>query len=62
MCDYQINYVNHGSFKSAGGRKKGSPVRIFTNLPLEKVELPEGEGYRDGKFELSRHIFFQKIK
>lgn len=28
------------------GRKFGSPVRIFTNIPLNKLILPSNEGYR----------------
>ncbi|XP_046383213.1 rRNA N6-adenosine-methyltransferase ZCCHC4 isoform X2 [Ischnura elegans] len=45
MLDYKIEYVNHSSFK-AGGNKRGSPVRIFTNVPAGKISLPEAEGYR----------------
>ena len=47
MVDYQVNYENHASFNaSAKGRKQGSPVRVFTNIPLDKVRLPEDEGYK----------------
>jgi hypothetical protein len=28
------------------GRKQGSPVRIFTNVNLQKLKLPASEGYR----------------
>ena len=43
----KVEYVNHRAFKSGGGAgKKGSPVRIFTNLPLSELALPPSEGYR----------------
>ena len=43
----KVEYVNHRAFKSGGGAgKKGSPVRIFTNLPLSELALPSSEGYR----------------
>ncbi len=45
MCDYKINYTDHRTFRE-GGLSRGSPVRLFTNLPLKKVHLPEDEGYR----------------
>ena len=45
MSDYQVNYVNHESFRE-GGRKQGSPVRMFTNIPLERICLPKNEGYK----------------
>ncbi|XP_041360423.1 rRNA N6-adenosine-methyltransferase ZCCHC4-like [Gigantopelta aegis] len=44
MLDYKVDYDNHALFKDKGG-KKGSPVRIFTNLPPAEVELPPEEGY-----------------
>ena len=43
----QVEYVNHRAFKSGGGAgKKGSPVRIFTNIPLSELVLPASEGYK----------------
>ena len=33
------------TFTFLGGRKQGSPVRIFTNVNLERLELPSNEGY-----------------
>ncbi|XP_049778984.1 rRNA N6-adenosine-methyltransferase ZCCHC4 [Schistocerca cancellata] len=47
MLDYKVYYENHPLF-SQGSKimKKGSPVRIFTDIPLEKCELPAEEGYR----------------
>ncbi len=38
MSDYMVNYDNHSKFKE-GGRKQGSPVRIFTNLDLGLFDL-----------------------
>lgn len=47
MLDYKINYTNHDTYHSGpNGRKQGSPVRIFTNVPLDRIKLPVVEGYR----------------
>ncbi|WAR00451.1 ZCHC4-like protein [Mya arenaria] len=45
MLDYKVDYVNHALFRGEGGRKKGSPVRIFTNIPAKQITLPADEGY-----------------
>ncbi|VEN51993.1 unnamed protein product [Callosobruchus maculatus] len=46
MSDYKVEYDNHVKFKNGPkGRKHGSPVRIFTNVSLNLVKLPE-DGYR----------------
>ncbi|XP_064608799.1 rRNA N6-adenosine-methyltransferase ZCCHC4-like [Liolophura sinensis] len=46
MLDYKVDYDNHSLFHAGDkGRKEGSPVRIFTNLPPSKVVLPKTEGY-----------------
>ncbi|XP_070211348.1 rRNA N6-adenosine-methyltransferase ZCCHC4-like isoform X2 [Littorina saxatilis] len=46
MLDYKVDYDNHSLFKSKDGkRKKGSPVRIFTNLAPTSLPLPTAEGY-----------------
>ncbi|XP_060596629.1 rRNA N6-adenosine-methyltransferase ZCCHC4-like [Ruditapes philippinarum] len=45
MLDYKVDYDNHALFKGEKGRKKGSPVRIFTNLPAKQIILPASEGY-----------------
>lgn len=38
MSDYKVDYDNHSCFTSRPkGRKHGSPVRIFTNIPLSKL-------------------------
>jgi len=39
MSDFQVEYDNHGEFSAAGRSKKGSPVRIFTDLPLAAIDL-----------------------
>uniref|UniRef100_A0A8D8M5C0 Zinc finger CCHC domain-containing protein 4 n=1 Tax=Cacopsylla melanoneura TaxID=428564 RepID=A0A8D8M5C0_9HEMI len=44
MADYKVNYANHKQFQS-GGRKQGSPVRIYTSLASDKVPLPTLENY-----------------
>ncbi|KAI5747271.1 hypothetical protein M8J77_012950 [Diaphorina citri] len=46
MTDYKVNYANHKQFQAGkGGRKQGSPVRIFTSLDPDKVPLPQSENY-----------------
>jgi len=44
MCDYKVTYSNHPLYKKT--EKKGSPVRLFTNVPLHMLKLPKEEGYR----------------
>ncbi|XP_011871989.1 PREDICTED: zinc finger CCHC domain-containing protein 4 isoform X2 [Vollenhovia emeryi] len=47
MSDYKVNYDNHPLFVSEKhGRKHGSPVRIFTNIPLNLLQLPSSDGYK----------------
>lgn len=45
MLDYKVDYVNHGLFRDEKRSKKGSPVRIFTNIAPNLVKLPESEDY-----------------
>lgn len=46
MLDYKVDYDNHTLFQNKKGkRKKGSPVRIFTNLLPAALPLPLSEGY-----------------
>lgn len=40
MLDYAVDYENHAAFKH-DKRAKGSPVRIFTDVPLGQIPLPE---------------------
>lgn len=47
MLDYKIDYTNHETYHSGqNGRKQGSPVRLFTNVPLNLIQLPAKEAYR----------------
>uniref|UniRef100_W8C4Y5 Zinc finger CCHC domain-containing protein 4 n=1 Tax=Ceratitis capitata TaxID=7213 RepID=W8C4Y5_CERCA len=48
MCDYKVNYTNHKEYTDVGdkSRKLGSPVRVFTNIPLEVLHLPVEEAYK----------------
>lgn len=45
MLDYKVDYENHVLFTGEKGRKRGSPVRIFTNVSPAKVVLPADQGY-----------------
>ncbi|XP_060221298.1 rRNA N6-adenosine-methyltransferase ZCCHC4 isoform X3 [Meriones unguiculatus] len=46
MLDYQVDYDNHALYKHGKTGRKQSPVRIFTNVPANKIVLPPEEGYR----------------
>ncbi|XP_070228328.1 rRNA N6-adenosine-methyltransferase ZCCHC4 isoform X2 [Bos mutus] len=46
MLDYQVDYDNHALYKHGKTGRKQSPVRIFTNIPPNKIILPIEEGYR----------------
>lgn len=48
MFDFKIDYENHSSFTNVGNRKRkhGSPVRIFTNVPLRLFDLSNIPGYK----------------
>uniref|UniRef100_A0A8C0WXR7 rRNA N(6)-adenosine-methyltransferase ZCCHC4 n=1 Tax=Castor canadensis TaxID=51338 RepID=A0A8C0WXR7_CASCN len=46
MLDYQVDYDNHALYKHGKTGRKQSPVRIFTNIPPNKIVLPTEEGYR----------------
>uniref|UniRef100_A0A8C6R9H8 rRNA N(6)-adenosine-methyltransferase ZCCHC4 n=1 Tax=Nannospalax galili TaxID=1026970 RepID=A0A8C6R9H8_NANGA len=46
MLDYQVDYDNHALYKHGKRGRKQSPVRIFTNIPPNKIILPTEEGYR----------------
>ncbi|XP_056658458.1 rRNA N6-adenosine-methyltransferase ZCCHC4 isoform X4 [Monodelphis domestica] len=51
MLDYQVDYDNHTLYKHGKTGRKQSPVRIFTNIPPNKIILPIEEGYRNNKVE-----------
>ena len=44
MSDYRVEYEGHRIY--SGGKKRGSPARFFTNIPLKKLVLPSDESYR----------------
>lgn len=47
MCDYKVNYTNHETYHAGhDGRKQGSPVRLFTNVPVHQIDLATVEAYR----------------
>nr|XP_020753270.1 zinc finger CCHC domain-containing protein 4 isoform X4 [Odocoileus virginianus texanus] len=46
MLDYQVDYDNHALYKHGKTGRKQSPVRIFTNIPPNRIILPIEEGYR----------------
>ncbi|XP_043948202.1 rRNA N6-adenosine-methyltransferase ZCCHC4 isoform X2 [Drosophila biarmipes] len=48
MSDYRINYSNHLRYTNVGKQSRfcGSPVRLFTNVPLKLLQLPVEEGYK----------------
>lgn len=47
MIDYKIDYTNHETYHSGqDGRKQGSPVRIFTNIPSNLIDLSVAKDYR----------------
>ncbi|CAK9824439.1 rRNA N6-adenosine-methyltransferase ZCCHC4 [Anthophora retusa] len=47
MTDYKVFYDNHPLFiTDSKPTKLPSPIRIFTNVPLNLVQLPKSDGYR----------------
>ncbi|XP_076301308.1 rRNA N(6)-adenosine-methyltransferase ZCCHC4 [Lasioglossum baleicum] len=47
LTDYKVCYENHPQFVGNPKNKKlPSPIRIFTNIPLHLLELPESDGYK----------------
>lgn len=47
MTDYKVAYENHALFVTdSKTTKKLSPIRLFTNVPLHLIELPESDGYK----------------
>lgn len=40
-----MSYENQKKFSQDSKLKKGSPARIFTNISLDKIELPKELGY-----------------
>ncbi|KAH8399104.1 hypothetical protein KR215_002288 [Drosophila sulfurigaster] len=48
VCDYKLNYTNHTRYTNVGASRRchGSPVRVFTNVPLQLLRLRIDEGYK----------------
>lgn len=47
MSDYRVDYTNHSGYKGgADGKVRGSPARIFTDIPLKQMALSPGSDYR----------------
>ncbi|XP_053686310.1 rRNA N6-adenosine-methyltransferase ZCCHC4 [Sabethes cyaneus] len=47
MSDYHVSYTNHKTYHNGKkSLKHGSPIRLFTNVPLESFKLPFNEGYK----------------
>lgn len=47
MTDYKVSYVNHPLFViTSKTNKLPSPIRIFTNISLQLLELPRSDGYK----------------
>ncbi|KAF3429895.1 hypothetical protein E2986_07265 [Frieseomelitta varia] len=47
MTDYKVFYDNHPLFiTGSNATKSPSPIRMFTNVPLNLIKLPKSSGYR----------------
>nr|XP_047128623.1 rRNA N6-adenosine-methyltransferase ZCCHC4-like [Hydra vulgaris] len=53
MMDYKVCYSNHPHFNNS--KNRGSPIRIFTNIAVDKVALPT-ENYRFCKI-CNRYVY-----
>lgn len=45
MTDYVVNYVNHSVYNDFKAKRQ-SAVRVYSNMPPEKIVMPQTEGYR----------------
>ena len=46
MADYRVTYAGHAQYGTSDkARKLGSPVRLFTDIPLAEVELTDAREY-----------------
>ena len=46
MADYRVTYAGHEQYGTSDkARKLGSPVRLFTDIPLAEVELTDAREY-----------------
>ena len=46
MSDYAVEYDNHPTYHTRDKRKRGSPVRVYSNISGENLVLPAAEGYK----------------
>ncbi|XP_011505602.1 PREDICTED: zinc finger CCHC domain-containing protein 4 [Ceratosolen solmsi marchali] len=47
MADYKVEYDNHPLFvPKMDNKQQGSQVRIYTNISLNLIKLPESDGYK----------------
>jgi len=57
MSDYRVTYSDHVQYGDSGqARKQGSPVRIFTDLPLNKLQLPSPDYRHCAACDVWRHV------
>merc|ERR1739838_359654 len=45
MHDYKVSYSNHPTYHNNSKQTRGSPVRIYTNIPGDKLSFPK-EDYK----------------
>jgi len=43
MHDYKVSYSNHPTYHNNGKQVRGSPVRLYTNIPGDKLSMPKEE-------------------
>ena len=57
MSDYRVSYSDHVQYgETEQARKQGSPVRLFTDIPLGRVKLPAPEYYHCEACQQWRHV------
>ena len=57
MADLRVTYSSHLQYgETDKARKQGSPVRIFTDIPLSSLELSGAEYYYCDKCRVWRHV------
>jgi len=57
MSDYRVTYAQHVQYgETDQARKLGSPIRLFTDIPLSAFELPSPEYHHCQKCQVWRHV------
>lgn len=47
MSDYKVNYANHSGYRGGPeGKERGSPARLYTDIPLRELVLTKPMGYK----------------